>query len=94
MAGTPDADKTSVASHTLPYLRPLDRKLDLVVDVVQRQGERLARVERDLGDLRRDVTEVKGDIALFDNKVVTAQTEILMILHRLEHGADISDAGT
>jgi hypothetical protein len=93
MAATSDSDESKIASHTLAYLRSLDRKLDLVVDVLQRQGERLTRLERDqgetrrdLGEIRRDITEVKGDIALLDNKVVTAQTEILMVLHRLEHG--------
>jgi chromosome segregation ATPase len=95
MATSPDTDETKVASHTLAYLRSLDRKLDLVIDVLQRQGERLARLERDqgetrrdLGEIRRDITEVKGDIALLDNKIVTAQTEILTVLHRLDQGAD------
>jgi hypothetical protein len=90
MATTPEADEEAktVASHTLAYLRSLDRKLDLVVDTLQRHGERLSRVERDLGESRRDITEVKGDIALLDNKVLTAQAEILAILHRLDPGSD------
>ena len=89
MATTPDAEEAkTVASHTLAYLRLLDRKLDLVVDTLQRQGERLARVERDIGETRRDLVEVKGDIALLENKVVTAQTEILAIVRRLAEGAD------
>jgi hypothetical protein len=84
MATTPDTDETkAVASHTLAYLRALDRKVDLVIDTLQRQGERLGRVERDIGETRRDLLEVKGDIALLENKVVTAQTEVLTILRRL-----------
>jgi chromosome segregation ATPase len=75
----PDTDEPNIASHTLTYLRSLDRKLDLLVDVVQRHGERLGRLERDQGEIRRDLAEVKGDIALLDNKAVTAQTEILGI---------------
>jgi len=88
MATTPDTDETKVASHTLAYLRSLDRKLDLVVDVLQRHGERLGRVERDLGEIRRDISEAKGDIALLDSKVMTTQSEILAILHRLDREAD------
>ena len=90
MATTPEADEEAktVASHTLAYLRSLDRKLDLVVDTLQRHGERLARLDRDLGEARRDINEVKGDIALLENKVLTAQTEILMILRRLDPGSD------
>jgi hypothetical protein len=47
----------------------------------------LARVERDLGETRRDLVEVKGDIALLENKVVMPQTEILTVLRRLDEGA-------
>src|SRR5438067_4532083 len=110
MAMTPDADDSKVASHTLAYLRLPDKKIDVVIDAFQRQGERLARVERDqgetrvdLGQVRRDIVEVKGDIALLDNKLVSAQTdilgmkgdvaEILAILHRLDPGADGSRSG-
>ncbi|SRR6266851_6023347 len=79
MATTPDTDEANVASHTLAYLRSLDRKLDLVVDALQRHGERLGRLERDLGEVRRDIAEVKGDMALLDNKLITAQTDILEV---------------
>ena len=66
---TPEADEIkTVASHGLAYLRTLDKKVDLVIESLQRQGERLARVERDLGETRRDLVEVKGDIALLENK--------------------------
>ena len=52
MAMTPDADDSKVASHTLAYLRLLDKKIDVVIDAFQRHGERLARVERDQGETR------------------------------------------
>ena len=48
MAMTPEADEIkTVAGHTLAYQRTLDKKVDLVIGSLQRQGERLARVERD-----------------------------------------------
>jgi hypothetical protein len=92
---TPDADEAkTVGTHTLAYQRTLDRKVDLVIEAMQRHGERLARVERDIGETRlelaqvkRDVLEVKGDIALLENKVITAQTEILVIVRRLDEEA-------
>ena len=100
MATTPDTDETKFASHALAYLHSLDRKLDLVVEVLQRHGERLGRLERDqgetrrdLGEIRPDITEVKGDIALLDNKVMTAQAEIFAILHRLDRGGDQESVG-
>jgi hypothetical protein len=88
MATTPRAGEQDIASDTLAYLRSPDRKLDVVIETSQRHGERLARLERDLGELKRDVVEVKGDIASLENKVLTAQTGILAILHRLDMGLD------
>jgi hypothetical protein len=88
MSPPSDAEEDKkVASHTLACLRTLDRKLDLVIDTLQRHGERLARVDRDIGETRRDLVEVKSDIALLENKMVTAQTEILAILRRLDGAA-------
>lgn len=43
----------NVASHTLAMLRSLDRKMDLVLETQARHTERLARLER-------DISEVKG----------------------------------
>lgn len=86
---TPD-DTEKVASHTLAYLRVLDRKVDLVLETMIRFGERLGRVERDVGEgrrdvleLKRDVHEVKSDIILLENKVLSSQSEIMLLLHRL-----------
>jgi len=88
MAGT-DApyDRDAVANHTLAYLRSHDKKLDLILETLNRNGEPLARLERDVGESRRDVLEVKSDIALLENKVLSSQTEILTTLHRLDESA-------
>lgn len=80
----PQEDVAKVASHTLAYLRSLDRKMDLVLETQGRHTERLGRLERDVAEVRRDLTEIKGDIALLENKTLTAQTEILSLLHRFE----------
>jgi hypothetical protein len=36
---------------------------------------------------RADLTEIRSDIALLENKTLSAQTEIVSILHRLEQAA-------
>ena len=41
-------DAVKVASHTLAFLRPLDRKMDLVLETQARHTERLGRLERDV----------------------------------------------
>jgi hypothetical protein len=91
MAGAETQDDgAKVASHTLAYLRTLDKKVDLVLETMMRFGERLGRVERDVGEgrrdvleLKRDIREVKSDIVLLENKVLSSQSEILLVLHRL-----------
>ena len=108
MAGTqtPD-DHEKVASHTLAFLRSHARKLDLILEEAKRQGERLGRLEGDVGEVKRDigevrrhisevkrdVGEVRGDVALLENKVLSSQTEIMNILYRLDQsaGASIDD---
>jgi acetylglutamate synthase len=83
-------DAGKVASHTLAFLRSLDRKMDLVLETQARHTERLGRLERDVAEARRDLTEVRSDIALLENKTLSAQTEIVSILHRLEQTAAFS----
>jgi acetylglutamate synthase len=80
-------DAAKVASHTLAFLRSLDRKMDLVLETQARHTERLGRLERDVAEVRRDLTEIRSDIALLENKTLSAQTEIVSILHRLEQAA-------
>jgi multidrug resistance efflux pump len=80
-------DAAKVASHTQAFLRSLDRKMDLVPENQARHTERLGRLERDVADVRRDLTEIRSDIALLENKTLSAQTEIVSILYRLEQAA-------
>jgi len=78
MSGADTSDEMAkVASHTLAYLPSHDKKLDLILETLNRHTERLGRLER-------DVSEMKGDFALLENKVLTTQTEVLAILHRLD----------
>src|SRR4051794_6019801 len=80
-------DAAKVASHTLAFLRSLERKMDLVLETQARHTERLGRLERDVAEVRRDLSEIRSDIALLENKTLSAQTEIVSILHRLEQAA-------
>ena len=84
-------DREAVASHTLAYLRSHSKKLDLILETLARHNERLGRVERDIGEVRRDVgegrrdvLEIKSDMALMENKILSAQTEMLTILYRMD----------
>ena len=55
------------------------------IDLVSRLGERM---ERGFDDVRRDVREVKSDLILMENRVLTAQSDILRIVRRADDGPD------
>lgn len=82
--------RDGVENHTLAYLRSHGKKLDLILETLGRQGDRLARLERDVGEGRRDILEIKSDIALLENKVLSAQTQILGALLRLDEPTAVS----
>ncbi len=71
-----DETEPSVASHTLVLLRAMDRKLDHVIETLSRHDVRLGRLERDVG-------EVKSDLVLLENRVLTQTNEILRVVQRL-----------
>ncbi|RQH05594.1 hypothetical protein [Bradyrhizobium sp. RP6] len=75
----PQEDVAKVASHTLAYLRSLDRKMDLVLETQGRHTERLGRLERDVAEVRRDLTEIKSDIALLENKTLTTDRNSIFV---------------
>lgn len=91
MADLDMPDQDSIANHTLAYLRSHGKKLDLILETLSRQSDRLARLERDVGEGRRDILEVKSDISLPKNKVLSAQTQILGALLRLDDPKAVID---
>jgi hypothetical protein len=75
-----DADLTDprqVASVTFAYLRRIEGQLGKIMEVLQRHETRLGRVERDTG-------EVKSDIVLLENKMLSQTNEILTIVRRFD----------
>ena len=72
-----DESSQSIANHTLALLRAMDRKLDHVVDTLSRHDVRLGRLERDMA-------EVKSDLVLLENRLLTQTNEILRVMHRLD----------
>ncbi|WP_398481239.1 hypothetical protein [Tardiphaga sp.] len=49
-------------------------------------SEGFSNLRDDIRSLRRDIHDVKSDIILLENKVLTTQSEILAILHRVGDG--------
>ena len=58
------------------------------IDLVSRLGERM---ERGFDDVRRDLREVKSDLVLMENRVLTAQSDILRVVQRLDDGPDTAE---
>jgi septal ring factor EnvC (AmiA/AmiB activator) len=83
MSETEDPSSGNLASHTLAFLRRLDRRLDEsdkrfvhIVDLLSRQQTRLDRVERDL-------REARSDMILMENNIINRMNEALSVASRL-----------
>jgi predicted nucleic acid-binding Zn-ribbon protein len=72
-----EAQLPEPANHTLALLRGIDKKLDRLIDAVARHDVRLGRVERDLN-------EVKSDLVLLENKILTQTNEIISAVQRID----------
>jgi len=70
MAETEEPPSENVASHTLAFLRRIDKRLENIWDVLLRHDIRLGRIERDLN-------EVKSDVVLLENRTLTQTNEVL-----------------
>ena len=55
------------------------------IDLVNRLGERM---ERGFDDVRRELREVKSDLVLMENRVLTAQSDVLRVVRRIDDGPD------
>lgn len=55
------------------------------IDLVNRLGERM---ERGFDDMRRDLREVRSDLVLMENRVLTAQSDVLRLVQRVDDGPD------
>lgn len=75
MAGADTTDERTVASHTLAYLRSHGKKLDLILETLSRHDEPLARLERDVGEGRRDILEIKSILQRLDHSGTGAPNE-------------------
>ncbi|WP_375454700.1 hypothetical protein [uncultured Methylobacterium sp.] len=58
------------------------------IDLVARLGERM---ERGFDDVRRELREVKSDLVLMENRVLTAQSDILKVVLHLDEGQESRD---
>ena len=77
MAETDEPASDSIASHTLAYLRRIEKRLEQIWDMLLRHDTRLGRIER-------DVNEVKSDQVLLENRMLTQTNEILTVVHRID----------
>ena len=63
-----------IASHTLAWMRRLDKRVDHMTDVLVRHESRLARIDRDSSELRRDLGELKVDFSSMEQRFWASPT--------------------
>ncbi|MBO0902322.1 hypothetical protein [Jiella sonneratiae] len=85
------SEPDTVASHTLEYLRRLDRRQSEFSGLLLRQQQLIGRLERTMREglvsVQRDLSEIKGDIALLENRILNrlnVEMELSDRLGRLE----------
>jgi len=81
-------DAQKVANLTLLQLRRMDERMTTLMDIVLRHDERLARLERDIGETRRDIGEIRCDMVLMENRLINHSQRILNEVSRLEERAN------
>lgn len=90
---TVDPATRDVANHTPAMLQSLRREMAAVLENQQRDRQLLTRLydettrefgrlRVDVADLRRDVQEMKSDMLLLDNKLLSRHSEILQTIRR------------
>lgn len=56
------------------------------IDLVNCLGDRM---ERGFDDVRRELRDVKSDLVLMENRVLTAQSDLLHVVRRIDDGPDL-----
>ncbi len=78
MSETTDSyNPQEVANLTLAHLRRIESQLAKMMDVMLRHETRLGRIER-------DVNEVKSDLVLLENRLLTQTNELLQLVQRMD----------
>ncbi len=71
-----ETSRDALPSHTLAYLRQIDRRVQQLADLVIRQQDLIGRLDRDMREgfsvVQRDIGEMKGDLVLMENRIVSA----------------------
>lgn len=84
----PTPDTNLVLRQVQNMRREMLERQARVIDLVSRLGERM---ERGFDDVRRDLREAKSDLVLMENKVLTARSDLLKLVSRLDETAAEAD---
>ena len=92
----PPATVEDVDNLTLRYLKTLRRDLTVVLENQGRDRQLItrlaARMDQSVGEIRRDMADLRGDIVLLENGLINRHSEILGIMRRLD--GTIDDGGS
>ena len=81
-----------VVDHTLEYLRRMDRRQSEFGEMLMRRQELLGRLDRDMREgfarVHRDLSGIKSDIVVLENKLLNRMDAELDLSRRPEHVED------
>ena len=80
---TESTDPRQVANITFAYLRRIENQLGKIMEVLLRHDTRIGSVER-TDELKRDIGELKSDMMMMENRLLTPSNEILTVVQRVD----------
>lgn len=94
--GPRDHEPTSTASDppnlVLRHLQGVRRELEVVLERQTRDRELILRALNSLGEVRTDINNLRGDLILMENRILSNQDEILRVIRRLD-AAEVPEEG-
>jgi len=73
------------ASHTLAWMRRLDKRVDHMTDVLVRHESRLARIDRDLSELNRDLGDLKVDFSSMEGRFLGITNDVIALRESVDN---------
>lgn len=83
------AEATDEADNlTLRHLRSLRRDMAAVLENQARDRQLItrlaARMDQSVGEIRRDIADLRGDVVLLENGLLNRHNELLSVMRRLD----------
>ncbi len=85
---TDEPENPKVARFDTAWMRHVDRRFNRLEQKIDHLLDRTERFDERLGRIERDVREVRSDITLLENRFLTNANEMLRLLRRVDEATE------